>query len=69
MTSYNCKIIIIGMEETSDNIKIGNLLQEIQEVLKDIFVAKIRKRGAELEIEFLNGQSFTLTLFENAPKK
>ena len=55
--------------QTEEKIVVENLIQEIQEALKDIFVAKIRKRGVELEMEFLNGQRFTLTLFENAPKK
>ena len=52
-----------------EKIEIKNLIQEIQEALKDIFIARILKRGTELEMEFLNGQWFTLTLFENAPKK
>ena len=55
--------------QEEEKIKIENLTQEIREALKDIFVAQIRKRGTELEIEFINGQRFTLTLFENAPKK
>ena len=50
-------------------IEVENLIQEIQDVLKDFFVAKIHKRGVELDMEFFNGQCFTLTLFENAPKK
>ena len=64
MANYNR-----DMQEIKDKIEIENLIQEIQVALKDIFVAQIRKRGAELEIEFVNGQRFTLTLFENAPKK
>ena len=55
------------MQET-EKIEVENLIQEIQDALKDVFVAKIRKRGVELEFEFLNGQRFTLTLLENAPK-
>ena len=55
--------------QEEEKIKVENLIQEIQEALKDIFVARIHKRGVELDIEFLNGQWFTLTLFENAPKK
>ena len=57
------------MQEISEKITVENLIQEIQEALKDIFIARILKRGTELEMEFLNGQWFTLTLFENAPKK
>ena len=55
--------------QEEEKIKIENLTEEIKEALKDIFVAKIRKRGTELDFEFVNGQRFTLTLFENAPKK
>ena len=55
--------------QEEEKIEIGNLIQEIQEALKDIFVARIHKRGVELDMEFINGQNFTLTLFENAPKK
>ena len=57
------------MQEISEKITVENLIQEIQEALKDIFIARILKRGTELEMEFMNGQWFTLTLFENAPKK
>ena len=57
------------MQEINDKINIENLIQDIQDALKEIFVAKIRKRGVELDMEFFNGQCFTLTLFENAPKK
>ena len=57
------------MKETNEKIVVENLIQDIQDALKDIFVAKIRKRGVELDMEFTNGQNFTLTLFENAPKK
>ena len=57
------------MQKIDEKIKIENLIQEIQEALKDIFIAKIHKRGTELDFEFLNGQRFTLSLFENAPKK
>ena len=62
MSSYNN-----SMQE-EEKIEVENLIYESQEALKDIFVAQIRKRGVELDIEFLNGQWFTLTLFENAQK-
>ena len=62
MANYN------NMQE-DEKIQIENLIQEIQAALKDIFVAKIHRRGVELDMEFFNGQRFTLTLFENAPKK
>ena len=55
--------------QEEEKIKIENLIQEIQTALKDILIARIIKRGVELDIEFINGQNFTLTLFENAPKK
>lgn len=57
------------MQDTNDKIEIENFIQEIRDALKDVFVAQIRKRGTELDIEFANGQRFTLALFENAPKK
>ncbi|MCX4384941.1 MAG: hypothetical protein OSJ39_04005 [Clostridia bacterium] len=42
---------------------------DIRDALQDVLVAKIRKSGTELDMEFINGQRFTLALFENAPKK
>ncbi len=57
------------MQDNNDNIKIGNLIQDIRDALQDVFVAKIRRRGTEIDMEFVNGQRFTLALFENAPKK
>ena len=57
------------MQEIKDKIEVENLTEEIKDALKDIFVAQIRKRGTELDMEFVNGQRFTLALFENAPKK
>ncbi len=68
LTSRYCEKYNKGMEDTNNNIKIGNLIQDIRDALQDVFVAKIRRRGTELDMEFVNGQRFTLVLFENAPK-
>ena len=46
-------------------IKSEDLLQEVQMAIKDLFVATVRKRGDEVLIKFPNGQTFTLTLWEN----
>ncbi len=57
------------MHNTNDKIKIENLIMDIRDALQDVLVAKIRKSGTELDMEFINGQRFTLALFENAQKK
>lgn len=69
MTSYKCKIYNQDMHNTNDKIKIENLIMDIRDALQDVLVAKIRKSGTELDMEFINGQRFTLALFENEPKK
>ena len=56
------------MHNTNDKIKIENLIMDIRDALQDVLVAQIRKSGTELDMEFINGQRFTLALFENAQK-
>ena len=51
-----------------EQIKAKELLSEVQIVLKDMFVAIVRKRGDELLLKFPNGQEFTLALWENKSK-
>ena len=48
-----------------EQIKVEELLGEVQIALKDLFVALVRKRGDELLLQFPNGQEFTLALWEN----
>ncbi|MDE6059605.1 MAG: hypothetical protein K2G44_06185 [Clostridia bacterium] len=60
-------------EELSDGIwtllkncfKADELLKQIKPLLKDFFIAKIRKKGDELVIDFPNGQRFILTVWED----
>ena len=48
-----------------EKIQAERLLEEIKVMLKDLFVAAVRKKGDELELKFSNGQSFTVTVWEN----
>ena len=50
--------------EAHELIKAEDLLEEIKIALRDAFVAKFYRQGQELNITFLNGQKFTLTLQE-----
>lgn len=49
-----------------EKIQTETLLEEIKAILKDEFVATVRKKGDELEMRFPNKQSFTVTVWENA---
>ena len=40
------------------------LLEEIKVLLKEYFVAKVRKKGDELELRFLGGEVFLLTVWQ-----
>ena len=42
-----------------------NLVAELKEILSDVFVAKIVEKEESLQMEFLNGQVFELSIKEN----
>lgn len=48
-----------------DSFKADELLKQIKPLLKDFFIAKIRKRGDELVMDFPNGHRFVLTVWED----
>lgn len=48
----------------NNEIKAEEFMEEIQLLLKDHYVAKFYRQGQELNITFLNGQKFTLSLYE-----
>lgn len=52
------------LKTENNEIKAEELMEEIQLLLKDHFVAKFYRQGQELNITFLNGQKFTLSLYE-----
>lgn len=45
------------------------LLEEIRIVLKDYFVASIRKAGDELRIRFAGGETYCLTVWKQTSQK
>lgn len=51
--------------DKSEKIETPKLLQEIKLVLKDFFVASVRRKGDELVLQFPNGQKFVLTVWED----
>lgn len=54
--------------DENERIETENLLEEIKVALKDILVAKVRKRGDEISMQFSNGQKFALTVWEERNK-
>lgn len=51
--------------DESEKIETQKLLKEIQIVLRDCFVASVRRKGDELVLQFPNGQKFALTVWED----
>ena len=45
------------------------LLEEIRVILKDYFVASIRKAGDELRIRFAGGETYCLTVWKQTSQK
>lgn len=45
------------------------LLEEIRVILKDSFVARVRKTGDEIELRFPGGETFRLTLWQQPPRR
>ena len=45
------------------------LLEEIRIILKDYFVASIRKAGDELRIRFAGGETYCLTVWKQSSQK
>lgn len=45
------------------------LLEEIRVILKDYFVASIRKAGDELRIRFAGGETYCLTVWKQSSQK
>ena len=45
------------------------LLEEIRIILKDYFVASIRKAGDELRIRFAGGETYCLTVWKQTSQK
>lgn len=42
------------------------LLEELRVLIKEEFIAVVRKKGDELELRFPNGESYSLTIWKNA---
>ena len=45
------------------------ILEEIRLLLKDTFIATVRKRGDELELRFPGGERFTVAVWSNNAEK
>lgn len=45
------------------------ILEEIRLLLKDTFIATVRKRGGELELRFPGGERFTVAVWRNNAEK
>ena len=45
------------------------ILEEIRLLLKDTFIATVRKRGDELELRFPGGERFTVAVWRNNAEK
>ncbi len=77
MTTVNFTVIILHnimrgtekMDTNENRIKSSDLLDEIKILLKDTYIAGIRKRGDELDLHFANGQHFVLTIWETSKEK
>lgn len=46
-------------------ISVEEIIENIKPIFKDVFVAKVRKTYDGLKLEFTNGQSFTVAVWEN----
>lgn len=56
-------------KETQIPISEELLLEEIRVILKDYFVATIRKAGDELRMRFAGGETFCLTIWRQTSQK
>ena len=60
MNSFN-------LEEQGQNAKLSAelLVEELRVLIKEEFIAVVRKKGDELELRFPNGESYSLTIWKN----
>ena len=60
MNSFN-------LEEQGQNAKLSAelLLEELRVLIKEEFIAVVRKKGDELELRFPNGERYSLTIWKN----
>lgn len=56
-------------DETTVTLTEELLLEEIRVILKDYFVATIRKAGDELRMRFAGGETFCLTVWRQTSQK
>ncbi len=51
--------------DANEKIEAPQLLDEIKILLKDDFIASVRKTGDEIAMQFPNGQRFAVTVWED----
>ena len=60
MNSFN-------LEEQGKNAKLSAelLLEELRVLIKEEYIAVVRRKGDELELRFPNGEGYSLTIWKN----